>query len=30
VSAGGNARTTTVRAYTPSDFSKLAAKAPKA
>jgi uncharacterized protein with GYD domain len=25
----GNARTTTVRAYTPDEFSKLAAEAPK-
>ena len=28
VSATGNARTTTVRAYTPDEFSKLAAEAP--
>ena len=28
VSASGNARTTTVRAYTPDEFSKLAAEAP--
>ena len=28
ISAGGNARTTTVRAYTPDEFSKLAAEAP--
>ncbi len=28
VSAGGNARTTTVRAYSPDDFSRLAAEAP--
>ena len=28
VSASGNARTTTVRAYTPDEFGKLAAEAP--
>jgi uncharacterized protein with GYD domain len=28
ISASGNARTTTVRAYTPDEFSKLAADAP--
>jgi uncharacterized protein with GYD domain len=28
ISAAGNARTTTVRAYTPDEFSKLAAEAP--
>jgi uncharacterized protein with GYD domain len=28
VSASGNARTTTVRAYTPDEFSKLASEAP--
>ena len=28
ISASGNARTTTVRAYTPDEFSKLAAEAP--
>ena len=29
ISGSGNARTTTVRAYTPDEFSKLAADAPK-
>jgi len=29
ISASGNARTTTVRAFTPDEFSKLAAAAPK-
>ena len=28
ISASGNARTTTVRAYTPDEFGKLAAEAP--
>ncbi len=28
ISASGNARTTTVRAFTPEEFSKLAAEAP--
>ena len=28
LSASGNARTTTVRAYSPEEFSKLAAEAP--
>ena len=28
ISGSGNARTTTVRAYTPDEFSKLAAEAP--
>jgi uncharacterized protein with GYD domain len=28
ISASGNVRTTTVRAYTPDEFSKLAAEAP--
>jgi len=28
ISSAGNARTTTVRAYTPDEFSKLAAEAP--
>jgi len=28
ISASGNARTTTVRGYTPEEFSKLAAEAP--
>jgi len=28
ISASGNARTTTVRAYTPDEFSKLASEAP--
>jgi uncharacterized protein with GYD domain len=28
VSASGNVRTTTVRAYTPDEFSKLASEAP--
>jgi uncharacterized protein with GYD domain len=28
IAASGNARTTTVRAYTPEEFSKLAAEAP--
>ena len=28
ISATGNARTTTVRGYTPDEFSKLAAEAP--
>ena len=29
ISGSGNARTTTVRGYTPDEFSKLAAEAPK-
>jgi hypothetical protein len=29
ISGSGNARTTTVRGYTPDEFSKLAAAAPK-
>jgi uncharacterized protein with GYD domain len=29
ISGSGNARTTTVRAYTPDEFSKLVAEAPK-
>jgi uncharacterized protein with GYD domain len=29
ISGSGDARTTTVRAYTPDDFSKLVAEAPK-